>query len=32
MKENVESVSNCIQCGECEDNCPYNLPIRGDVH
>jgi predicted aldo/keto reductase-like oxidoreductase len=24
----VESAKNCIQCGECEEKCPYNLPIR----
>ncbi|MCW4036342.1 MAG: aldo/keto reductase [Candidatus Bathyarchaeota archaeon] len=28
MKEPVESGSNCIQCGECEQKCPYHLPIR----
>jgi len=24
----VESGGNCIQCGECEEKCPYRLPIR----
>ena len=24
----VETGENCIQCGECEEKCPYNLPIR----
>ena len=28
MKEPVESGSNCIQCDECEEKCPYHLPIR----
>ena len=22
------NASDCIQCGECEPRCPYNLPIR----
>ena len=28
MGEVVESGRNCIQCGECEEKCPYGLPIR----
>ena len=24
----AESAKNCIQCGECEEKCPYDLPIR----
>jgi predicted aldo/keto reductase-like oxidoreductase len=24
----VESGRNCIACGECEEKCPYHLPIR----
>ena len=23
----MESVTECIECGECEQKCPYNLPI-----
>jgi len=28
VAEAVESAKNCIQCGECEEKCPYHLPIR----
>jgi len=28
VKGSVESYKNCIQCGECEKKCPYQLPIR----
>ena len=24
----VEKASNCTECGECEERCPYHLPIR----
>jgi predicted aldo/keto reductase-like oxidoreductase len=28
IKETIESGKNCVQCGECEAKCPYQLPIR----
>lgn len=28
VQSGVESVENCIECGECEPKCPYQLPIR----
>lgn len=27
-KRMMESVRNCVECGECEDRCPYGLPVR----
>jgi predicted aldo/keto reductase-like oxidoreductase len=28
LSQDVRSADECIDCGECEDKCPYNLPIR----
>ncbi len=28
IAEAAASAKDCIQCGECEDKCPYHLPIR----
>ncbi|HUW13786.1 MAG TPA: aldo/keto reductase [Anaerolineae bacterium] len=28
LAEVAEGGRNCIQCGECEEKCPYHLPIR----
>jgi uncharacterized protein len=27
LENAMESVAECIECGECEQKCPYNLPI-----
>ncbi|MHA2396994.1 MAG: 4Fe-4S dicluster domain-containing protein, partial [Candidatus Thorarchaeota archaeon] len=27
----VETAKNCVQCGECETKCPYNLPIMETI-
>jgi hypothetical protein len=24
----LEKVNDCIDCGECEERCPFDLPIR----
>jgi len=26
--EIVAGIANCTECGECEEKCPYELPIR----
>lgn len=28
MERSVRSAKSCTQCGECEEKCPYHLPIR----
>jgi len=28
IADGIESGKNCIECGECEEKCPYLLPIR----
>ena len=28
ISEGLEKAANCTDCGECEERCPYNLPIR----
>jgi NAD-dependent dihydropyrimidine dehydrogenase PreA subunit len=28
----MEKVPDCIDCGECEERCPYDLPIRKRIN
>jgi predicted aldo/keto reductase-like oxidoreductase len=32
VKTAVESAGACVDCGECEDKCPYKLPIRDVIN
>jgi aryl-alcohol dehydrogenase-like predicted oxidoreductase len=31
LKEAMESVENCTECGECLEKCPYNIAIPGGL-
>ena len=31
IAEALEKAANCTQCGECEERCPYHLPIREKI-
>jgi predicted aldo/keto reductase-like oxidoreductase len=32
VAKSCKSVENCIECGECEEKCPYKLPIMERIH
>jgi hypothetical protein len=32
VKQIIETVPNCTECGECEAKCPYDLAIRKVIH
>ena len=31
LKKSAESVTNCVECGECEGKCPYDLSIMQQI-
>ncbi len=31
IADELEKAANCTKCGDCEERCPYGLPIRGMV-
>jgi predicted aldo/keto reductase-like oxidoreductase len=30
--QTVDRAEDCLDCGECEEKCPYNLPIREMIY
>ena len=31
MADIMDKAANCTECGECEERCPYHLPIREKI-